>query len=450
MNISQADCGAIFDAVSDAILIHDVTTGEILEVNRGMCEMFGYTPEEARQLKVTALCGGGPGSQLEPALSLLAKAAAGSPQVFEWQARDRAGRVFWVEVHLKPIRFGARDRVLAVLRDIDRRKQAENALKESEARYRVVTEGSLAGVYVIQDERFAYVNSIMAQIFGYQPEEIMAGTVSIRDLIDPDDLPLVRSKIRRRLSGELEAAHYTFRGLHRDGAVIHCESFGRAVEYQGRPAIVGTLLDITERQKTQEALEKSKTHYQALFEDSPISLWQEDMTDLRAYLENLQDTGIRDVRAYFEAHPEELQQCANLIKVVDINRATLEIYEADSKEQLLTTITSIFSPESYPAFKEAIIALAEGQTWFETETVSTTLTGKKNHILLRLRVLPGSENAGNEVLTSIVDITERKRAEEALQTQTRVLESMAEGVVMTGEDDRIVFTNPAHSAMFGY
>ncbi|MBU4356501.1 MAG: PAS domain S-box protein, partial [Proteobacteria bacterium] len=450
MNISQADCGAIFDAVSDAILIHDVTTGEILEVNRGMCEMFGYTPEEARQLKVTALCGGGPGSQLEPALSLLAKAAAGSPQVFEWQARDRAGRVFWVEVHLKPIRFGARDRVLAVLRDIDRRKQAENALKESEARYRVVTEGSLAGVYVIQDERFAYVNSIMAQIFGYQPEEIMAGTVSIRDLIDPDDLPLVRSKIRRRLSGELEAAHYTFRGLHRDGAVIHCESFGRAVEYQGRPAIVGTLLDITERQKTQEALEKSKTHYQALFEDSPISLWQEDMTDLRAYLENLQDTGIRDVRAYFEAHPEELQQCANLIKVVDINRATLEIYEADSKEQLLTTITSIFSPESYPAFKEAIIALAEGQTWFETETVSTTLTGKKNHILLRLRVLPGSENAGNEVLTSIVDITERKRAEEALQTQTRVLESMAEGVTVTDADGKIMYSNPAFDTMFGY
>ena len=108
-------------------------------------------------------------------MSLLPKAAAGGPQVFEWQARDRAGRVFWVEVHLEPIRFGGRDRVLAVLRDIDRRKQAENALKESEARYRVVAEASLAGVYVLQDESFAYVNPTMAQIFGYRPEEIMAG-----------------------------------------------------------------------------------------------------------------------------------------------------------------------------------------------------------------------------------------------------------------------------------
>ena len=69
---------------------------------------------------------------------------------------------------------------------------------------------------------------------------------------------------------------------------------------------------------------------------------------------------------------------------------------------------------------------------------------------MRLRVLPGSENAGNEVLVSIVDITESKRAAETLQTQTRVLESMAEGVIVIGEDERIVFTNPAFSAMFGY
>ena len=79
-------------------------------------------------------------------------------------------------------------------------------------------------------------------------------------------------------------------------------------------------------------------------------------------LKNLQDAGVQDVRAYFEAHPEEMQRCADLIKVVDINRATLEMYEAESKEQLLKSIASVFSPESYPAFKEAIIALAEGQT----------------------------------------------------------------------------------------
>ncbi len=113
-------------------------------------------------------------------------------------------------------------------------------------------------------------------------------------------------------------------------------------------------------------------------------------------------------------------------------------------------MASTFSPESYPAFKEAIIALAEGQTWFEIETITTTLTGKKNHILLRLRVLPGSENVGNAALASIVDITEQKRAAETLQTQARVLESMAEGVTVTDAGGRIMYSNPAFDTMFGY
>ena len=116
----------------------------------------------------------------------------------------------------------------------------------------------------------------MAQTFGYQPEEIMAGAVSPRDLVHPEDLPLVLANIRRRLSGELEAAHYTFRGLHRDGTVIHCESFGRAVEYQGRPAIVGTLLDITERIRAEKELQDQKNLVNMVFSATPDLLLLKD------------------------------------------------------------------------------------------------------------------------------------------------------------------------------
>jgi PAS domain S-box-containing protein len=181
MNMSQADCGAIFDAVSDAILIHDVTTGEILEVNRGMCSMFGYSPEEARQLKVTALCGDGSGSQLEPFKSWLAQVAARGPQVFEWQARDRAGRVFWVEVHLKPIRLEGRDRVLAVLRDIDQRKRAEGRCRKAGH-----TAGHRSGRgYVIRTKPLP-MNPLWLD-FRYRPEEIISDDCP--EIRPPDDLP---------------------------------------------------------------------------------------------------------------------------------------------------------------------------------------------------------------------------------------------------------------------
>jgi len=414
MNITKADCRAIFDAMSDAILIHEGSTGEILEVNRGLCELFGYTPEEARQLRVTAICGGS-GSQLEPALSLLAKAAAGSPQVFEWQARDRAGRVFWVEVHLKPIRFGERDCVLAVLRDIDRRKQAENALKESEARYRAVTEGSLAGVYVIQDEGIAYVNSTLAQMFGYQPEEIMAGAVLPQDLIHPDDLPLVLENIRRRLSGELEAAHYTFRGLHRDGAVIHCESFGRAVEYQGRPAIVGTLLDITEGIRAEKELQDQKNLVNVVFSATPDLLLLKDR--------DLVYRAVNPAFCFMLGKSEE-----EIIGKTDFDlfpRPEAERYWADDRKVMATGVSLV--QDEYATGKG-------GARWFQV--IKT----------------PVNDEQGNPsgVICSVRDITDRKRAEEALQTQTRVLESMAEGVTVTDAGGKIIYSNPAFDTMFGY
>ncbi len=386
MNLSQGDCRAIFDAVSDAILIHDAATGEILEVNRGMCEMFGYTPEEARQLKVTALCGGEAGSQPESALSLLAKAAAGNPQVFAWQARDRAGRVFWVEVDLKPIRLEGRDRVLAVLRDIDQRKRAEEALqtqtrvlesmaegvtvtdadgkiiyanpafdamfgyqpgeligqhgsvlndfsgaegrrlaqemveqlrtkgvlsgevrnrrkdgttfytharisaleiagkkcwvavqediterqqveealRQSEASYRIVTEGSLAGVYLIQDDKFRYVNPMLAQAFGYTPDELIDRLGPV-DLVDPEDRDRIAGNVKRRLAGEGVPSRSNFKGLCKDGSVIYVETLSRQVEYQGRPAVMGTLLDVTERRLAEEALKASEEKYRTIF-----------------------------------------------------------------------------------------------------------------------------------------------------------------------------------------
>jgi PAS domain S-box-containing protein len=415
MNLSQVDCRAIFDAVSDAILIHDVATGEILEVNRGMCEMFGYTPEEARQLKVTALGGGESGWQPESAWGAPATAAAGSPQVFAWRARDRAGRVFWVEAHLKPLRLAGCDCILAVLRDIDQRKRAEEALQESETRYRVATEGSLAGVYVLQDDGLVYVNPTMAQTFGYRPEEIMAGGIAPKDLIHPEDLPLVQENIRRRLSGELEAAHYTFRGLHRDGSVIHYESFGRAVEYQGRPAIVGTLLDITDKVRAEEEFQEQKNLVNLVFSASPDFLILKD-----------RDLVYRAVNPAF---------CFMLGKSEEeiIGKTDYDLFPGreaaryrDDDRKVMATGVSLVQDE-YATGKG-------GARWFQV--IKTPVTDEQGN--------------PSGVICSVRDISERKQAEEAVLTQTRVLESMAEGVTVTDADGKIIYSNPAFDAMFGY
>ncbi len=114
--------------------------------------------------------------------------------------------------------------------------------------YRQLAEHSLVGVYLIQDGRFPYVNPRMAEIFGYDREEIIRSH-TVADLVAPEDRTLVLENIRRRMAAEVQTVQYGFRALRKDGVVIEVEVLGTRVEYLGRPAVVGTLLDVTERNR---------------------------------------------------------------------------------------------------------------------------------------------------------------------------------------------------------
>jgi PAS domain S-box-containing protein len=140
-------------------------------------------------------------------------------------------------------------------KNVDICNNTQSALIESEELFRIVTEGALAGVYIIQDGRFKYVNPALAQIFGYSTDELIE-KVGPLELTHPDDQALVDEQLRRRLSGELEAVRYTFRGLGKDGNVIYCQVLSRGLEYRGAKAVIGTLIDITEHKKSEEEMKR--------------------------------------------------------------------------------------------------------------------------------------------------------------------------------------------------
>ncbi len=148
---SEANYRSIFNAVNDAIFVHEMETGRILDVNKKMCEMYGYTPEEVVHLNVEDLSSGVSPYTQEDAFKWIKKAIDGDPQLFEWMAKDKSGRLFWVEVNLKRVKIEDRDRLLAVVRDITERKQSEKALHESEELFRVINTSALDAVILIDD-----------------------------------------------------------------------------------------------------------------------------------------------------------------------------------------------------------------------------------------------------------------------------------------------------------
>jgi PAS domain S-box-containing protein/putative nucleotidyltransferase with HDIG domain len=161
------------------------------------------------------------------------------------------GREQYFEARLLPF---SGNQVIGVVHNITHRKLSEMALRESEARFRVVTESALVGVYLIQDGTFRYVNPALASIFGYAPEELVDRHSSV-DLTHPEDQALVCDHLNRRITGQEPQGRYTFRGRRKDGTVIICEALSRRIEVQGRPAVMGTLLDITEQVRARASLE---------------------------------------------------------------------------------------------------------------------------------------------------------------------------------------------------
>lgn len=140
-----------------------------------------------------------------------------------------------------------------------RRQEAENALVESEAKYRGLVEQDLTGIYIIQDGRLVYTNPYLARLFGYGVAEILG--MEIRLLVHPADRALVEEKLRQRLDGEIGALKYSFHALRKDGSSFTVGVHGSPSVFSGHPAIIGLMQDITEKKKAEEI---EKTHLRDL------------------------------------------------------------------------------------------------------------------------------------------------------------------------------------------
>jgi len=183
--------------------------------------------------------------------------------------------------------------------------------------------------------------------------------------------------------------------------------------------------------QAEAALSRSQARYQSLFEQAPISLWEEDFSAVKRYLDQLQvDEAIDDFAAYLDEHPAVVQHCAELIKVLDVNHLTLEVYRAASREELLRHLPHVFGPASHDILKAELLTLSKGDTVFEGEGINYTLAGERINVKVRWAVAHGYEETLERVLVSIVDVTEQRRVEETLLAAQKLadLGTLAAGV----------------------
>ncbi|HEX2531075.1 MAG TPA: EAL domain-containing protein [Burkholderiaceae bacterium] len=124
--------------------------------------------------------------------------------------------------------------------------QSDAALCESEYKFRTFVEQSLVGLYVVQDDRIVYANHKSAELLDYKHAEELLG-MPVERLTAPEDLSMLQENLRRRLSGEVKSVRYRYRALRRDGQRVWLDVYGSVCEYEGRPAVIGVALDITQQ-----------------------------------------------------------------------------------------------------------------------------------------------------------------------------------------------------------
>ena len=129
--------------------------------------------------------------------------------------------------------------------DVTVQREEERRRREAEERYQVLVEQSLVGIYIQQDEKLVYVNPKVASTLGYCQEELIGR--SLAELLDPQESERLRSQISQRYQHHIENMQYTLPIRHRDGHLLEVEVYSRLFEYQGRPAIIGVAMDISER-----------------------------------------------------------------------------------------------------------------------------------------------------------------------------------------------------------
>ncbi len=155
--------------------------------------------------------------------------------------------------------------------------------------------------------------------------------------------------------------------------------------------------------------------YRSLFEDSPISLWEEDFSAVKHSVEEIKRQGVTDLRAYFTAHPEALANCRSQLRVLDVNQATLRMYQAASKEELMRRMDMVFDERVMDLMLEEMVAIGEGKTCFEGDGINRDLAGNYLDIHISWSASPGSEGDLSNVIVSITNVTERKRREDVLK-----------------------------------
>jgi PAS domain S-box-containing protein/putative nucleotidyltransferase with HDIG domain len=299
-----------------------------------------------------------------------------SPQ-YSFRILTKDKKIKYVEVNTVPL-YGEKLRVLGILRDITRRKIDEEALRESEEKYRSLVEQSRYGIAIIQDGIFKYVNRRLAEIGGFSVKELIG--FPSKKFISAANHSKANNYHRRRIAGEDVRPVYELEVRKKDGEKIYIEFNARTITYNGRPADLVVVQDISDRKKAEEDVRESKERYKDLVEKAGVAILVDDKE--------------------------------GKVRYCNKNYADLFGYSIEEmKKQMISTLVHADEVERVTQYHRGRIEGKDIPSRYECRAV------RKDRSIIHIEINAAALRENGNIIGTrcyIWDVTERKKAEEAI------------------------------------
>lgn len=305
-------------------------------------------------------------------------------------------------------------------RDVTEREKNQEALRRSQERFEKAFQSNPIPMAIAHATtlKFLEVNDSWVELTGVPREDAVGhGALEMGIQIEASGREAALQQVRATGFFREQAV----RMVRRDGKVRDLLVSGGGIELAGEPCVVTSTMDVTEQRKAEVARLESEQRFREFFEHSPVAVWEEDLSEIASRFAQLRVSGVTDLQAHLEAHPEELRALAGQVKILSVNAASLKLMGVDRPDDLIRELPRYFTDKSYVVLKDELSALFQGATRFEAESPHLDHRGRVLDLQLRLSVLPGHETDLSRVLVSFVDLTDRKAAEAERQRMEREL-----------------------------
>jgi PAS domain S-box-containing protein len=258
---SEEKYSNLFHESNDAIIIHDLK-GNIVDANQRVSDIFGFSRKEVMKLQIPGLH---PPNELEKSKKAFKKISKQGHVNFEINFKKKNGEVFPAEVSSGLFEIGGKKVIQGIVRDITERKKAEEALRESEEKFRNLAEQSPNMIFINQKGKVVYANQKGEEEMGYTKEEFYSPDFDFFSLIAPESIDLVKKSFSRHKKDE-EVPSYEYTLITRGGKRIEAINTTKMISYGGEPAILGIVTDITERKHAEEEIKELKEFSESIVE----------------------------------------------------------------------------------------------------------------------------------------------------------------------------------------